>query len=218
MACYLAGHAIFTAKYVKKYSTYKLAKFEWLKDLLAMSKNARALVCLLFLVRKDDKAKFNIPSIFHAPDTLVYNKPHKYQELEYRIHTIELRMEFYLHLFELFYHPRDTMYNVFNDTKILIARLVMIPSTLFKSFLKINFHATVAHGFRSTRPKFLCKSAHFELIEFFTSVSIIKSALFLYQMSNLDVYCVSYYDNKHVFADIGEFDNFATNGYAVDEV
>ena len=78
MACHLARHAMFTANYVKKYSTYELAKFERLEELLTTNKNVRALICLLFFVRKADKEKFNIPSIFHTPDTHVYNKPCKY--------------------------------------------------------------------------------------------------------------------------------------------
>ena len=78
MACHLEEHAIFTTNYVKKYYTYKPAKFERMEDLSATNKNARAPVCLLFLVKKVDKEKLNIPSVFYALDTLVYNKPYKY--------------------------------------------------------------------------------------------------------------------------------------------
>ena len=123
-ATQLAGMAMFTANYVKKYSTYEPAKFEWLEDLPATNKNARAPVSLLFLVRKSDKAKFNIPAVFQALDIPVYTKPRKYQELQYRFQTTELRMEFYLHLFELFCRAGDTVYCVSNGTKILCADLV----------------------------------------------------------------------------------------------
>ena len=100
-ATHLAGMAMFTANYVKKYSTYEPAKFEWLEDLPTTNKNVRAPVSLQFLVRKSDKAKFNIPAIYQAPGTPMYTKPRKYQELQYRIQTTKLRMEFYLYLFEL---------------------------------------------------------------------------------------------------------------------
>ena len=123
-ATHLVGMAMFTANYVKKYSTYEPAKFERLEDLPATNKNTRAPVSLFFLVRKSNKAKLNIPAVFQALDTPVYTKPRKYQELQYRIQTTELRMEFYLHLFELFCRPRDTVYSVFNGTKILYAGLV----------------------------------------------------------------------------------------------
>ena len=104
---------MFTANYVKKYATYEPVKFERLEDLPTTNKSAQAPVSLLFLIRKLEKAKFNIPAIFHVPNTLVYTKPRKYQELQYRIQAIELRMEFYLHLFELFCRAADTIYNVY---------------------------------------------------------------------------------------------------------
>ena len=123
-ATQLVGKAMFTANYVKKYATYEPAKFEWLEDLLTTNKSARAPVSLLFLIRKSEKAKFNIPATFQAPDTPVYTKPRKYQELQYRIQSTELRMEFYLHLFKLFCRAGDTVYTVSNGTKILCVGLV----------------------------------------------------------------------------------------------
>ena len=123
-ATQLAGKALFIANYVKKYSTYKPAKFEPLEDLPATNKSARAPISLLFLVRKSDKAKFNIPAIFQAFETHVYTKPRKYHKLQYRILATELWMKFYLHLFELFCQVGHTVYSVFNSTKILCAGLV----------------------------------------------------------------------------------------------
>ena len=77
-AAQLAGKAMFTTNYVKKYATYEPAKFEWLEDLPATNKSARAPVSLLFLIKKLEKAKFNILAIFQALDTPVYTKPRKY--------------------------------------------------------------------------------------------------------------------------------------------
>ena len=137
----LAGKAMFTTNYVKRYAAYEPAKFEQLEDLPATNKSARAPVCLLFLIRKSEKAKFNIPATFQAPDTPVYTKPRKYQELQYRIQSTELRMEFYLHLFKLFCRPGDTIYSAFNDTKILCAGLV---STNFTFILAVAIHVCPA--------------------------------------------------------------------------
>ena len=123
-ATQLEGMAMVTPNYVKKYSTYEPVKLEQLEDLPATNKNIRAPVSLLFLVRKSDKAKFNIPAVFQALEIPVYTKPRKYQELQYRIQTTELRMEFYLHLFELFCRAEDTIYSVFNGTKILCTGLM----------------------------------------------------------------------------------------------
>ena len=109
---------------MKKYATYEPAKFEQLEDLLTTNKSARAPVSLLFLIKKSGKAKFNIPATFEAPDTPMYTKPWKYHESQYRIQATEFRMEFYLHLFELFCRVGDTVYSVFNGTKILCVGLV----------------------------------------------------------------------------------------------
>ena len=132
-ATQLASKAMFTANYVKKYATYEPAKFERLEDLPATNKSARAPVSLLFLIRKSEKSKFNIPATFQAPDTLVYTKPRKYQELQYRIQSTELQMEFYLYLFELFCCPGDIVYSVFNGTKILCAGLVSTKFTFIQT-------------------------------------------------------------------------------------
>ena len=118
------------AKYVKKFSTYIPAKFERLGDLPATHRNARAPITLLFLIRHIDKDKIVIPDEFEAPNTTVYTKPRKYQELEYREQATELRMEFYLRIFDLFCRLGDTVYSVFSGTKILCAGLVSRPNLL----------------------------------------------------------------------------------------
>ena len=123
----LVGHSMLMAKYVKKFSTYIPAKFERLEDLPATHKNARAPITLLFLIRHIDKDKIVIPDEFEAPNTPVYTKPRKYQKLEYREQATELRMEFYLRIFDLFCRPRETIYTIFNRTKILCVGLVSCP-------------------------------------------------------------------------------------------
>ena len=152
-ATQLAGKAMFTANYVKKYATYEPAKFERLEDLPATNKSARAPIYLLFLIRKSEKAKFNIPATLQALDTPMYTKPRKYQELQYRIQSTELRMEFYLHLFELFCRPGDTVYNVFNGTKILYAGLVCTNFTfiLAVAILVLSLLPQTFWMFSSTR-------------------------------------------------------------------
>ena len=103
---------------------YIPAKFERLEDLPATHRNARAPMSLMFLIRHVDKDRINIPEEFAPPNTSVYTKPRKYQELEYRDQPLELRMEFYLQLLDLFCRPGDTIYSVFNGTKVLCAGLV----------------------------------------------------------------------------------------------
>ena len=180
-----AGKAIFTANYVKKYATYEPAKFERLEDLPATNKSAHARVSLLFLIRKLEKAKFNIPATFQAPDTPVYTKPRKYQELQYRIQSTELRMEFYLHLFKLFCHVGDTVYSVFNGTKILCVGLVSANITLI-STVAILLLPLLSH-------KFGC-SARLELNLLFSATSarveLISYVLLCFSSTRAEVICV----------------------------
>jgi hypothetical protein len=87
---------------------------------------------LIFLVRKSYKAlkrdPIVIPKAFAAPQTSVYLKPRKYNELEYWIDTLELRMEFYLRVLKMFYKPDDSILSAFNGRKVLCAGLVSNPS------------------------------------------------------------------------------------------
>ena len=139
----LSGHDMLIAKYVRKFSTYIPAKFERLEDLPATHRNARAPISLMFLIRHVDKNRINIPEEFEAPNTSVYTKPRKYQELEYRDQPSELRMEFYLQLLDLFCRPRDIIYSVFNGTKILCTGLVShAPPGFNACFDQSSFYAT----------------------------------------------------------------------------
>jgi hypothetical protein len=85
---------MFTDVYDIEYSDYWLAANERLEDHAANNRLARGAVFLIFLIRKSYRAskidQIVIPKAFAAPQTVVYNKPRKYNELEYRIDTLEL--------------------------------------------------------------------------------------------------------------------------------
>ena len=123
-----AQKSIFTEVYDIHYSDYWPSSNERLEDRAANNKLARSKVHLIFLVRKSFKASrpepILIPSAFAAPQTSVYTKPRKYNELEYRLNTCELRMEFYLRILELFCKPGDSILSVFGGGKVLCAGLV----------------------------------------------------------------------------------------------
>ena len=95
-----AHKSIFTDVYDLHYADYWPSSNERLEDRAANNKLARSKVHLIFLIRKSYIASRSepvvIPAAFAAPQTSVYTKPRKYNELEYRIDTSELRMEFYL--------------------------------------------------------------------------------------------------------------------------
>jgi hypothetical protein len=84
-------------------------------------------VYLIFLIRKSYKAtkrEIEIPKAFAAQRTSTYQKPQKYNELEYQIYTTELRMEFYLRVMEMFRKPGDTMFSIFGGGKVVCTGMV----------------------------------------------------------------------------------------------
>ena len=123
-----AQKSIFKDSYDIHYSDYWPSQNERLEDRAANNRMARSAVYLIFLVRKSYKASrpepIIIPPAFAAPQTSVYTKPRKYNELEYRIDSSELRMEFYLKVLEMFCKPGDCMLSIFGGSKILCAGLV----------------------------------------------------------------------------------------------
>ena len=63
---YLVGHAISTINNIKQLSIYEPAKFEMLKDLSARQRTIRALIYLLFLIKKVEVKNFYIPKVFQV--------------------------------------------------------------------------------------------------------------------------------------------------------
>jgi hypothetical protein len=79
--------------YDQHYLSYLPASNERLKDRPANNILARAEVHFIFLVRKTykpDEKSIKITAAFEAPHTSIYQKPHKYNELEYMIATSKL--------------------------------------------------------------------------------------------------------------------------------
>ena len=69
----------------------------------------------------------------------MYEKPRKYNELEYSLYPIELQMEFYIRMLDLFCTRGDSVFELFAGTKLMVASLVSIAlafsSTRAKSFV-----------------------------------------------------------------------------------
>ena len=72
------------------------APFERLGDYSASNSKAKAKVYVIFLHDKKNQYHIDLLGYFNAPSSPVFTKPKKYNELEYRIHSNELGMEFYL--------------------------------------------------------------------------------------------------------------------------
>ena len=103
-----AHNALYRDMYEHAYSSYLPTMNKRLEDRQANNKLVRAKMHLIFLVKKIfklDGKPIKIPSAFEALNTFVYQKPRKYNELEYRNMISELFMEFYLRVMEIFCQP-----------------------------------------------------------------------------------------------------------------
>jgi hypothetical protein len=127
-----AYRTMFTDLYEIEYSDYWPASNKRLEDRATNNRWARSAVFLIFLIQKSYRASRRdpivIPKALVALQTSVYSKPQKYNELEYRIDSSELRMEFYLRMLEMLCKPRDCVLSVFGGGKVLCTGLVSNPS------------------------------------------------------------------------------------------
>ena len=120
--------SMFTDVYKIKYANYWPASNERLEDCAANNKLAWSAAYLIFLIWKSYKASrpdlIIIPKAFIALQTSMYSKPRKYNKFEYQINNLELRMEFYLWILEMFYKPGDNILSIFGSKKVLCQGLI----------------------------------------------------------------------------------------------
>lgn len=102
---------------------------ERLEDRSTSHRSSKAKVSLVFLLKKGSRVADygkKIPTEFCAPNDKLYQKAGKYSELEYRMSSTELRMEFYLKLVQLFCKPGDSLFTVVAGGKPLCAGMVSL--------------------------------------------------------------------------------------------
>ena len=69
---------------------------------------------------------------------VVYEKPWKYNELQYLMYSIKLKMEFYIKILDLFCKPGDSLFELFVGTKLLVANIVSIAFAHSLARLELN--------------------------------------------------------------------------------
>ena len=100
--------------YALKTSSYRTAKNEWLYD----RKREVGEVHLLFLIKKGSNVNSkSVKEYYIVPNIPYYTVIGQYKEADYRINSMELRMELYLE----FCKPGDGIYDIFTGMKFLIA-------------------------------------------------------------------------------------------------
>ena len=126
--------------YLIRVSYYQPSQNERLEDRPSSNQLAKARVPLVFLLKKGSKFEQKcIPSEFHPPVSVFYEKPGKYNELEYRMSASELRMEFYLKVMQLFGNAGDTILSVFGGGKIVCSGMVSLAPTELKLLLYFSY-------------------------------------------------------------------------------
>ena len=107
-------------------SDYVPAPNERLGGHAAKSKLATGNVRLLFLIKKDMDHIPRTRKQYKAPEHVLYERPRMYKELEYAMYPIELRMEFYMRMIDLFCKPGESVIQMYTGTKLLTASLVRL--------------------------------------------------------------------------------------------
>ena len=122
-------------------SEYIPAPFERLRGYSTKSKLATSNVRLLFLINNEMEHPPAVKKQYQAPQHVVYEKPRKYNELEYSMYPIELRMEFYIRILDMFCKQGDSVFELYARTKLMVASLVSVPSAFSSDRAKPFGHA-----------------------------------------------------------------------------
>ena len=116
-------------KYGLEYANYVPTPLERLGHYSASNSKAKAKVYLIFLQDKNNQYEVDIPEYFNAPSSPIFTKPRKCNELEYRIYSSELQMEFYLWLTKVFCMPGNNVFSVFTGRKLCNSIFAEMDST-----------------------------------------------------------------------------------------
>ena len=122
-------------------SKYIPAPFERLGGYSAKSKLATSNVHLLFLINNEMEHPPAVKKQYQAPQHVVYEKPRKYNELQYSMYSIELRMEFYIRILDMFCEQGDSVFELYDGTKPMVASLVSVASAFSSDRAKPFVHA-----------------------------------------------------------------------------
>ena len=133
-------------------SEYIPAPFEQLGGYSAKSKLATSSVRLLFLINNEMEHPPAVKKQYQAPQHVVYEKPRKYNELQYSMYPSKLWMEFYIRILDLFYEQGDSMFELFAGTKLMVASVVSVASALSLGQSKLFVYSVLVSG-GLARPK-----------------------------------------------------------------
>jgi len=120
---YLQTHAVLK-DWRMEFVDYWLAKHEYMGDYSMSNSKATERVLLTFVQNPDGGNMMTPRAVYRALDTDVFNEPRLYNELKYRIHNTELRMEFYINIIRKFSIGGRAVMSVFAGSKFTLAAMV----------------------------------------------------------------------------------------------
>ena len=127
-------------------SKYTSAPFERLRGYSAKNKLATNNVRLLFLINNEMEHPPAVKKQYQALQHVVYEKPRKYNKLQYSMYLIELKMEFYIRILNLFHERGDSVFELFAGTKLMVASVVSVASALSSARAKRSVYAVLVSG------------------------------------------------------------------------
>ena len=83
----------------------------------------------------------------------MYEKPRKYNKLEYSMYSIKLWMEFYIRILDLFRKRGDFVFKLFAGTKLMVASLVSVALGFSSDRAKPFVHAVLVCSVGLARPE-----------------------------------------------------------------
>ena len=110
------------------FSIYSTGKYDRLGD-VSVSRTPKK-VFLIFLQDLKNEKQVSIPEEFNCPEIARYMKVRAYNELEYHIHNIELRMEFYLWIVLKFSVPGKSVFSGFAGEKLTCTAMVSLETPI----------------------------------------------------------------------------------------
>ena len=122
-------------------SEYIPAPFERLRGYSVKSKLATSNVRLLFLINNEMEHPSAVKKQYQVPQHVVYEKPRKYNELEYLMYPIKLQMEFYIRILDMFCEQGDSVFELYAGTKLMVASLVSVTLAFSSDRAKPFGHA-----------------------------------------------------------------------------
>jgi hypothetical protein len=148
MVTSFAQRNMFSKAYTWYRTVYKPAKYKRLGNYSASHRLAREQVRMTWMLQKSAIGLKPPPKVFVPPKHPFFENARKYNEVEYQLFTVKLRMEFYFQVLDLYCRPGDAVLSVFTGTKAVYASVVSVYISLSDechTLTRYELKCTISH-------------------------------------------------------------------------